>query len=181
MNVCVIGTGYVGLVTGAGFAEFGAQVVCCDNDAEKIASIERGEMPIYEPGLEDLVARNVKAGRLKFTTNTEEAVRGALVCFIAWATLSTSASARTQTRYFKNAIALRFHIEQAFENPSREGPGRKCPSTTVDGPRRRRCGWRRPVPSARIARMGARRRAYIEKGRLPGESPEAPRPNVPFA
>jgi UDPglucose 6-dehydrogenase len=83
VNVCVIGTGYVGLVTGAGFAEFGAQVVCCDNDAEKIASIERGEMPIYEPGLEDLVARNVKAGRLKFTTNTEEAVRGALVCFIA--------------------------------------------------------------------------------------------------
>jgi UDPglucose 6-dehydrogenase len=73
----------VGLVTGAGFAEFGAQVVCCDNDAEKIASIERGEMPIYEPGLEDLVKRNVKAGRLKFTTNTEEAVRGSLVCFIA--------------------------------------------------------------------------------------------------
>ena len=83
MNVCVIGTGYVGLVTGAGFAEFGVQVVCVDKDAEKIAGLKLGEMPIYEPGLEDLVARNVREGRLSFSTDTPEAVRNALVVFIA--------------------------------------------------------------------------------------------------
>jgi UDPglucose 6-dehydrogenase len=86
VNICVIGTGYVGLVTGTGFAEFGVQVVCCDNDADKIAALERGEMPIYEPGLESLVASNVREGRLSFTTDTQEAVRGALVCFIAVST-----------------------------------------------------------------------------------------------
>jgi UDPglucose 6-dehydrogenase len=83
MNVCVIGTGYVGLVTGACFAEFGCQVVCADVDAAKIARLEQGIMPIYEPGLEDLVMRNVRQGRLSFTTNTPEAVRASLVIFIA--------------------------------------------------------------------------------------------------
>jgi UDPglucose 6-dehydrogenase len=83
VNVCVIGTGYVGLVTGACFAEFGVQVVCADKDAEKIAILERGEMPIYEPGLEDIVARNVREGRLSFTTDTAGSVRSSLVVFIA--------------------------------------------------------------------------------------------------
>ncbi|MCH2172309.1 UDP-glucose/GDP-mannose dehydrogenase family protein [Myxococcota bacterium] len=83
MNVCVIGSGYVGLVTGAGFAEFGVQVVCVDKDADKIAKLESGEMPIYEPGLEDLVARNVREGRLSFSTDTPESVRNSLVLFIA--------------------------------------------------------------------------------------------------
>jgi UDPglucose 6-dehydrogenase len=83
MNVCIIGTGYVGLVTGACFAEFGVQVVCVDKDTEKIAALERGEIPIYEPGLDSLVQRNLAAGRLSFTTNTPDAVRQALVVFIA--------------------------------------------------------------------------------------------------
>ena len=83
MNVCVIGSGYVGLVTGACFAEFGVQVVCADNDAEKVSGLEKGVIPIYEPGLDDLVARNVREGRLSFTTDTAEAVRVALVIFIA--------------------------------------------------------------------------------------------------
>jgi len=83
MNVAVIGTGYVGLVTGACFSEFGVQVVCVDKDAEKIASIHRGQMPIYEPGLEDLVNRNVREGRLSFSSDTAEAVQNALVVFIA--------------------------------------------------------------------------------------------------
>lgn len=83
MNVCVIGTGYVGLVTGACFAEFGVQVVCADRDADKIAALERGEIPIFEPGLEALVSRNVREGRLSFTTETAQAVRGALLVFIA--------------------------------------------------------------------------------------------------
>ncbi len=88
MNIGVIGTGYVGLVTGACFAEFGVQVVCADIDAEKIAQLERGEVPIYEPGLEELVQRNVQQGRLSFTTRTSEAVESSLVLIIAVATPS---------------------------------------------------------------------------------------------
>jgi UDPglucose 6-dehydrogenase len=83
MNVCVIGTGYVGLVTGACFAEFGVSVICADKDAAKVDALQRGEIPIYEPGLDALVARNVEQGRLSFTTETAEAVRSSLVVFIA--------------------------------------------------------------------------------------------------
>jgi UDPglucose 6-dehydrogenase len=83
MNVAVIGTGYVGLVTGACFSEFGVQVTCVDKLAGKIEALERCEIPIYEPGLEDVVRRNMSAGRLAFTTDTAEAVRSALVIFIA--------------------------------------------------------------------------------------------------
>ncbi len=83
MNVTVIGTGYVGLVTGACFSEFGVQVTCVDQVADKIAALERGEIPIYEPGLEDLVRRNVQAGRLLFTTDGADAIANALVVFIA--------------------------------------------------------------------------------------------------
>ena len=83
MNLAVIGTGYVGLVSGACFSEFGFNVTCIDKDAEKIAKIESGIMPIYEPGLEDLVSKNVAAGRLKFSTETGQAVRDADAVFIA--------------------------------------------------------------------------------------------------
>ena len=83
MNVCIIGSGYVGLVTGACFAEFGVQVVCADKDAEKVASLERGEIPIYEPGLDAIVQRNLRERRLAFTTDTASAVRQSLVVFIA--------------------------------------------------------------------------------------------------
>ena len=83
MNVCMVGTGYVGLVTGACFAEFGMQVICADKDAAKIEALERGEMPIYEPGLDALVERNVAQGRLSFTTETAAAIQASLVVFIA--------------------------------------------------------------------------------------------------
>ena len=83
MNICVIGSGYVGLVTGACFAEFGVQVRCADNDAEKVARLQQGEVPIYEPGLDEIVERNLRQGRLSFTTDTSEAVRHSLVVFIA--------------------------------------------------------------------------------------------------
>jgi UDPglucose 6-dehydrogenase len=73
----------VGLVTGACFAEFGMNVVCADKDAAKIAALERGEIPIYEPGLDAMVERNVSQGRLRFTTDTAEAIRSSLVLFIA--------------------------------------------------------------------------------------------------
>jgi len=74
MNITVVGTGYVGLVTGACLSEFGNHVVCVDNNPDKIAMLHRGEMPIYEPGLDALVERNVKAGRLDFTTDLGKAV-----------------------------------------------------------------------------------------------------------
>ena len=82
MNICVVGTGYVGLVTGAVFADLGNDVVCVDNDAVKISDLEGGRMPIYEPGLEEMVARNVADGRLAFTTDLPAAVRRAVIVFI---------------------------------------------------------------------------------------------------
>ncbi len=90
MNITVIGTGYVGLVTGACFSEFGVQVTCVDKQAEKIEGLERGEIPIYEPGLDEIVARNVRGGRLSFTTDSADAIDRALVVFIAVGTPSSS-------------------------------------------------------------------------------------------
>ncbi|MFH0792446.1 MAG: UDP-glucose/GDP-mannose dehydrogenase family protein [bacterium] len=83
MNVCVIGTGYVGLVTGVVFADLGNEVVCCDSDEKKIAMLHEGKLPIYEPGLEEMVERNLKDNRLIFTTDTAEGVRRSQVIFIA--------------------------------------------------------------------------------------------------
>lgn len=83
MHVAVIGTGYVGLVAGTCFADSGNDVFCVDVDEEKIAGLNRGIVPIYEPGLDDLIERNVKAGRLQFTTDLAAAVRASEVVFIA--------------------------------------------------------------------------------------------------
>ena len=83
MKIAMIGSGYVGLVSGAYFAEFGLEVICVDTDADKIAGLKRGEIPIYEPGLDTLVARNTEAGRLAFTTDLAEAVAVAAAVFIA--------------------------------------------------------------------------------------------------
>jgi len=83
MNVCVIGTGYVGLVAGSCFAETGNDVTCVDIDEEKIARLNEGEIPIFEPELEDLVSRNTKEGRLKFTTDLPEGVKNNDIIFIA--------------------------------------------------------------------------------------------------
>jgi UDPglucose 6-dehydrogenase len=82
-RIAVIGTGYVGLVSGACLADFGNSVICVDNDAKKIATLESGGIPIFEPGLEDVVSRNVKAGRLSFSTDLAAAVRACEVVFIA--------------------------------------------------------------------------------------------------
>src|SRR5689334_10273299 len=83
MNLAIIGTGYVGLVTGTCFAEVGHKVICVDCDPEKVKLLQQGGMPIYEPGLEELVQKNVAAGRLRFTTSTREGVEMSDVIFIA--------------------------------------------------------------------------------------------------
>ncbi|HTN44276.1 MAG TPA: UDP-glucose/GDP-mannose dehydrogenase family protein [Nitrospiria bacterium] len=83
MHIAVVGTGYVGLVTGACFAEFGVHVTCVDKDVEKIEALRKGQIPIYEPGLAEMVAKNRAGGRLDFTTDIAGAVRGALAVFIA--------------------------------------------------------------------------------------------------
>jgi len=83
MRIAVVGTGYVGLVTGTCFADSGNRVTCLDVNAEKIAGLNRGEIPIYEPGLEELVVRNAKAGRLRFSTDTAVAIRDAQIVFLA--------------------------------------------------------------------------------------------------
>jgi len=83
MHITMIGTGYVGLVSAAGLADFGMQVICVDKDADRIQGLNRGEIPFYEPGLEELVERNVKNGRLSFTTDLKMAVENSLVIFIA--------------------------------------------------------------------------------------------------
>lgn len=83
INIVMVGTGYVGLVSGACFSEFGFNVVCTDNDMKKISRLQKGEVPIFEPGLHDLVARNMRAGRLRFSTDLTEEVARAQVVFIA--------------------------------------------------------------------------------------------------
>src|SRR5690606_27085865 len=83
MKIAVVGTGYVGLVSGACFSDVGIEVTCVDIDQKKIDNLKNGIMPIYEPGLEEVVVRNYKSGRLKFSTDLAEAIQGAAVAFIA--------------------------------------------------------------------------------------------------
>lgn len=83
MKICVIGTGYVGLVAGTCLADMGNEVICVDNDLKKLEMLEKGIVPIYEPGLEELIKANVMEGRLKFSSDLAEAVKKSLVCFIA--------------------------------------------------------------------------------------------------
>ncbi|ACF03042.1 nucleotide sugar dehydrogenase [Rhodopseudomonas palustris TIE-1] len=99
MRITMIGTGYVGLVSGACFADFGHQVTCVDKDAGKIAALHRGEIPIYEPGLDELVAANVKAGRLDFTTDLTAPVGEADAVFIAVGTPSRRGDGHADLSY----------------------------------------------------------------------------------
>jgi len=99
MRIAMIGTGYVGLVSGTCFSEFGVTVTCVDKDQDKIAMLERGEMPIYEPGLEQLVETNVNAGRLSFTTDLKAAVKKADAVFIAVGTPSRRGDGHADLSY----------------------------------------------------------------------------------
>jgi UDPglucose 6-dehydrogenase len=118
MRVAMIGTGYVGLVSGACFSEFGVSVVCVDQDREKIARLEAGEMPIYEPGLDQLVAGNRAAGRLSFTGDLPGAVAGADAVFIAVGTPSRRGDGHADLSYVFGAA------EEIGAALAESGPGR---------------------------------------------------------
>ena len=99
MRITMIGSGYVGLVSGACLSNFGHDVICVDKAADKIAALEAGRMPIYEPGLDALVAANVAAGRLRFTTDLAAAVAGADAVFIAVGTPSRHGDGHADLSY----------------------------------------------------------------------------------
>jgi len=101
MRICIIGTGYVGLVTGCGLAEFGIKVTCVDKIAGKIEMLRQGDPPIYEPGLKDLMEKNVREGRLRFSTDIPEAIRNSLVIFLAVGTPSEDDGGANLTYLFK--------------------------------------------------------------------------------
>jgi UDPglucose 6-dehydrogenase len=103
MRIAMIGTGYVGLVSGACIADFGHHVICVDKDSAKIEALERGEIPIFEPGLQDLVRSNVKEGRLSFATTLEEPVRTADAVFIAVGTPSRRGDGHADLSYVYDA------------------------------------------------------------------------------
>ncbi len=103
MQIVMVGTGYVGLVSGACFSEFGTSVTCVDKDAAKIESLEQGRLPIYEPGLERLVAHNIAAGRLSFTTDLDKAMAGAEAVFIAVGTPSRRGDGHADLTYVYDA------------------------------------------------------------------------------
>ena len=103
MRIGMVGVGYVGLVSGACFSEFGVEVVCVDKDQSKIEGLKHGEIPIYEPGLRDLVENNSKAGRLQFTTDLGEAVRGSDAIFIAVGTPSRRGDGHADLSYVYQA------------------------------------------------------------------------------
>jgi UDPglucose 6-dehydrogenase len=111
VNIAVVGTGYVGLVTGAGLADFGNDVVCVDIDESKIEALEQGRIPIYEPGLDAIVAKNVEEGRLRFTTDLPSAIRAARAIFIAVGT-PQSADGSADLRYVEEvARAIAAHMD----------------------------------------------------------------------
>ena len=115
MRIAIIGTGYVGLVSGACFSDFGHEVVCVDKEAAKIEALEKGVMPIFEPGLDQLVARNVEGRRLSFTTDLVGAVDGAEAIFIAVGTPSRRGDGHADLSYV-HAAAL--EIAEALTGPA---------------------------------------------------------------
>jgi UDPglucose 6-dehydrogenase len=116
MKICMIGAGYVGLVSAACFSEFGWQVTCVDKDGQRLAEMEAGRSPIYEPGLDDLLARNVKAGRIRFTGDLGPAARDADVIFLAVGTPMRRGDGHADLSYVYGAVAdLAPHLGTRFK------------------------------------------------------------------
>ena len=114
MRIAVIGTGYVGLVSGACFSEFGINVTCVDKDEAKINALNKGEIPIFEPGLDALVEKNVAAGRLSFTTSLPEAIKGAEAVFIAVGTPSRRGDGHADLSYVYAAAEEIAHAMEGY-------------------------------------------------------------------
>lgn len=142
MKITMIGTGYVGLVTGTCFAESGNDVTCLDVDAGKVELLNRGGVPIYEPGLEELVRRNAAAGRLKFTTSVQEAVTGARCVFICVGTPQDQSGA-ADLKYVKAAA-------ESMAPHLREGAVVICKSTVPVGTNRQVANWISALTSTRF-------------------------------
>lgn len=106
MKICVLGTGYVGLVAGTCFAENGSDVICVDLNKEKIDNLNKGILPIYEPGLSDLVTRNTKEGRLKFSTDSPGSIKAAEIIFIAVGTPSSTDGSADLALFMKAAETI---------------------------------------------------------------------------
>ena len=125
MQLLVIGSGYVGLVTGTCFAEMGHNVICLDIDQKKIDMLKRGEVPIYEPGLKELIDKNVSAGRLSFTTSYSEGLNETQVCFIAVPTMSADDGSCDLTHVFSatRSIAENMHADLIVVNKSTSAIG----------------------------------------------------------
>src|SRR5438045_957301 len=128
MRVAMIGTGYVGLVSGACFADFGHHVTCVDKDAAKIAALNRGEVPIFEPGLDDIIAINVREKRLTFTTELAGPARQADAVFVAVGTPSRRGDGHADLSYVyaaarEIAAALDGFTLVVTRSP---GPGGRC-------------------------------------------------------
>src|ERR1700678_1695371 len=139
MRVAMIGTGYVGLVSGACFADFGHVVTCVDKDAAKVAALKRGEIPIFEPGLHDLVATNVRAQRLFFSEGIGEAVKGAEAVFIAVGTPSRRGDGHADLSYVYSAAreiagALDGFTVVATKSTVPVGPGDEGERIIAGGP-----------------------------------------------
>ena len=132
MRIAMIGTGYVGLVSGVCFSDFGHDVICVDKDEAKIARLNAGEVPIYEPGLDDLMASNVAEGRLSFTTDLAAAVDGAGAVFIAVGTPSRRGDGHADLTYVyaaaeqvaraSDAVSRQVRNLSDFSNPNPEAP-----------------------------------------------------------
>ena len=104
MNICMIGAGYVGLVSAACFSEFGWKVACIDKDASRVESLNRGEVPIYEPGLDDLLKRNIEGGRITFSTDLGPAIKSADLVFLAVGTPMRRGDGYADLSYVYSAV-----------------------------------------------------------------------------
>lgn len=147
VNIAMIGTGYVGLVSGACFAEFGSTVTCVDLNANKIERLRNGEISIYEPGLDDLVAKGQKSGRLRFTTDLAGAVAEADAVFLAVGTPSRRGDGHADLRYveaaaFEVAKALTGYTVIVTKSTVPVARGVGWPSWCAKAIRRPRSTWR---------------------------------------